>query len=395
MSEGVAAPFLIGTVCMLLLFWQSGQRRYVAMTGLLLALSFACLYQAVQFGAALTVALAVGLFAKENMPSAPQGRWRAIEGLSLLFLVPSMYVGVLWVIANAAIVGNPLYFATSEYSNEGYIASSGQGRIADAVIGDPVGSLEFVTIRTLPFLIPIFAILLVRLIEGRLFRINTATLLGVVAVVPFGLILLQVYEGSSFGWLRYSMYPLFVAAGWGLYEMGISRRRNLAIALVLLGWVITIPASVVAMNDPQLGQNEYQIVRSLWTGDSAKDVGYPLYFDDVKPVATAIDALGPNELVLVDSSNAWTVASTVKPATLKRNFIFTSDARFHDALDDPAANGVAYLLVPSPSVAPSDLLNAEYPQLWAGTQPGFELAEDFSMTGTGWRLYRVLGEQTP
>ena len=395
MSEGVAAPFLIGAVCTLLLFWNSGQRRYVALSGLMLGVSFACLYQSVQFGAALTFALALGLYASENMPSAPQGRLRAVEGLSLLFLVPSMYIGVLWVIANAAIVGNPLYFATSQYSNEGYIASTGQDRIADAVVGDPIASLGFVAIRTLPFLIPIFAILLVRLLEGRLFRINTATLLGVVLVVPFGLILLQLYQGSSFGWLRYFMYPLFVAAGWGLYEMGISRRRNLAIALVMAGWVLTIPASVVVMNDPKLGQNEYQVVRSLWTGESAREVGYPLYFDDVKPVAAAIDALGPSDLVLVDSSNAWTVAATVQPATLKHNLLFTSDARFHDALRDPAANGVCYLLVPNPNVAPSDLLNAEYPQLWAGTQPGFELAEDFSMTGTGWRLYRVMGTTTP
>ncbi len=238
-------------------------------------MSFACLYQAVQFGAAITVALALGLYTMENVPSAPQGRPRAFEGLGLMLLVPSVYVGLLWVIANAAIVGNPLYFATSQYSNEGYIASSGQDRIADAVVGDPVASLAFVALRTLPFLVPIFAILLVRLIEGRLFRINTAALLGVVLVVPFGLILLQLYEGSSFGWLRYFMYPLFVAAGWGLYEMGISRHRNFAIALVMAGWIVTIPASLIAMTDPEQGQNEYQIVRSIWTGESAADVGYP------------------------------------------------------------------------------------------------------------------------
>src|SRR5690606_7550868 len=176
--------------------------------------------------------------------------------------------------------------------------------------------------------IPVFFILLVRLVEGRLVRINTATLLAVALVVPFGLILLQLYQGSSFGWLRYFMYPLFVAAGWGLYEIGISRRRKLTTGLVFAGWILVIPASIVAMADPQMGQNEYQPVRRVWTGESARDVGYPLYFEDVKSVSAAIDALEDDALVMVDSSNAWTVAATVRPETLKRNILFTSDLRF-------------------------------------------------------------------
>ena len=45
-------------------------------------------------------------------------------------------------------------------------------------------------------------------------------------------------HGQSFGWLRYFMYPLFVAAGWGLYEVASSKRRNIATALVLTGWLL-------------------------------------------------------------------------------------------------------------------------------------------------------------
>ncbi len=389
MSEGVAAPFMVGSVCCLMLFWRDGERRYVAASGVLLALAFACLYQAVNFGAVLLVVMVAGLFTKENAPSFPQGRFRATEGLSILFLVPSIYVGVLWVISNFAIMGDPLYFATSEYSNEGYIASTGAGRLSDAVVGDIFATLEFSIIRTAPFFIPVIAILLVRTIEGRLLRLNTLMLTGLSLCVPFGLITLQLYDGTSFGWLRYFMYPLFVAAGWGLYEIGKSKRRSLAIALVFAGWIVAAPASLWAMADPELGQNEYQVVRSIWTGDTAAEVGYPLYFRDVLDVAAAVDRLGDDDLVLVDSSNAWTIAGTVQPETLKQNLVFTSDDRFHDALADPASVGVRYLLVPNPSVAPADLLNAEYPQLWAGNEPGFRLTQAFDQTGVGWRLYRV------
>ena len=70
LSEGVVAPFLIGAVCFLVLFWHSGKRRYVTAAGLALALGFASLYEAVPYGAALFAALAMGLMwsSKENTP---------------------------------------------------------------------------------------------------------------------------------------------------------------------------------------------------------------------------------------------------------------------------------------------------------------------------------------
>lgn len=389
MSEGVAAPFMIGSVCSVLLFWHTGERRYVALGGVALALAFACLYQAVNFGAVLLGALVLGIMSAENVPSAPQGRARAIEGLSILFLVPSVYVAVLWVVANAAIMGDPFYFATSAYSNEGYISATGAGRIADAVRGDLAATLWFSIVRTAPFFLPIIAILAVRLIEGRLWRPNTFSLTALALCVPFGLITLQLYEGSSFGWLRYFMYPLFVAAGWGLYEIARSSRRTLATALVLGGWLAAAPASIVAMNDPELGQNEYLVVRAVWNGEHARDAGYPMYFEDVAPVAAAIDALPAGSLVLADASNAWTVAATVSRGSLKQMLVLTADKRFHPALEDPARRGITYLLVPNPAAAPQDLLNARFPALWAGQEPGFRLKADFPSTGTGWRLYEV------
>jgi hypothetical protein len=44
MSEGVAAPFLIGAVCCLTLFWHSGERLWVAAAGAALALGVASEY---------------------------------------------------------------------------------------------------------------------------------------------------------------------------------------------------------------------------------------------------------------------------------------------------------------------------------------------------------------
>jgi hypothetical protein len=74
MAEGVGAPFLVGAVCFLTLFWRSGQRWWVAAAGVALALAVAAMYEAVPYGAALFAALAAGvLWSSEARPS----RWRA------------------------------------------------------------------------------------------------------------------------------------------------------------------------------------------------------------------------------------------------------------------------------------------------------------------------------
>jgi hypothetical protein len=111
-------PFLIGAVCCLVLFWHTGQRRYIAAGALGLALGFASIYQAVHYGAALFAALVLGiLWNSETEKSAPQGKLRAVEGLGILFLVPSAFVGMVWVLASAAIMGDPFFFVQNQYSN--------------------------------------------------------------------------------------------------------------------------------------------------------------------------------------------------------------------------------------------------------------------------------------
>ena len=51
MPEGVAAPFLVGAVCCLTLFWHSGERVWIAAAGVALALAVASEYPAVPYGA--------------------------------------------------------------------------------------------------------------------------------------------------------------------------------------------------------------------------------------------------------------------------------------------------------------------------------------------------------
>ena len=125
MGEGVGAPFLIGAVCFLTLFWHSGQRWWIAAAGVSLALAVASLYEAVPYGAAVFAAMAAGmLWSSERRPSEPQGRGRAIEGLGLVLLIPPMFVGLLWIGANAVIMSDPLFFLNGAYGYSSYQADA-------------------------------------------------------------------------------------------------------------------------------------------------------------------------------------------------------------------------------------------------------------------------------
>jgi hypothetical protein len=387
LSEGVAAPFLIGAVCCLTLFWHSGLRRYVVVAGVALALGFASLYEAVPFGAALFAALVGGvIWDSEARPSAPQGRWRALEGLGLVLLVPSFFVAALWLLANAVIMRDPLFFAFSPYSNHAQTKDA-EGFVFD-LAGDALGTLAFVCERSAPFLIPIGFVLLVRVLDGRFLRVNTVSALLLSASVPFGLIAPLVYGHASFGWLRFFVYVLFVAAGWGLYEVATSRRPRRAASLVMAGWALAFPATLLAMSNPAVGQEEHVVVKALVRGEGAQEVGHnnPLIY--MRPVARYLEAgpLARGQRVLFDG--AWPLLALARPSHLRTVLIQSSDRRFRAMLKDPRGHRVSYLLVQRPGTT-SDALARARPRLWAGEEPGFRLVKSFSATPEHWRLYET------
>jgi hypothetical protein len=394
MSEGFAAPFLTGAVCFVVLFWHSGKRRYVTAAGLALALGFASLYEAVPYGAALFAALALGLrfgSSEENTPSTPLNI-RSSTALSIgLLLVPSLCVAVLWLGANAVVMDDPLFFATSQYSNAGVTAATGTD-IAHSTGGKVFATLAFTIERTAPFLIPAGSLLLIRALDGRLWRTNTLSLVLLLLSVPFGLIAPLIYLGASYGWLRYFIYPLFVAAGWGLYEVVLSRHPRRASMLVMAGWIVAAPVTLWAMTNPALGVEEHLVARGFVTGRDAEQVGFDTTTGSIEqnsPVARYLNELPDESRVVLDTSSGWSVAIQASPSRLE-NLILSHDFRFRAAVEKPRAYGVSYFLVPKPSGAPNDFIAARRPALWSGGEPGFELVKSFPETPSGWRLYKVV-----
>ena len=395
MAEGVGAPFLVGAVCFLTLFWHSGQRWWIAAAGVALALAFASLYEAVPYGAAVFLALAAGvLWSSEARTSMPQGRLRAVEGLGLLLVIPSLFVGVLWIVANATIMGQPLFFVNGAYGYATYKSEAFTGGSPD-VAGDLAGIATLLGERIWPFLIPLAALLALRAVDRRLARIETVSLLAVGLSVTLGLIAPMAYLGSRMDFLRYEMYPLYAAAGWGLYEIAISRRRRRASVFVLGGWILAVPACLWVMANPRLGTQEYPELKALADGRNALELGYG---DPVVTRARLADYLAdrvvsPERHVLLDAYQGAAVAAQL-PAAKSRFLVMTFDRRFRAALADPVHHNVSYILVPDPATWPQDIVNRTRPRLWAGKEPGFALVKTFEAGSAtrlpeDWRLFAV------
>jgi hypothetical protein len=395
MGEGVAAPFLIGGVCFVTLFWHSGQRWWIAAAGVALGLGVASLYEAVPFVAAVFAALAAGiLWSSEACTSHPLGRARAVESLGLLLLVPSIFVGLLWIGANAVIMHKPLFFLNGAYGYSSYQGGAFTSNSPDAK-GDLAGVVALVVPRVWPFLVPIAALLAVRLVDRRLRRIESVSLVVVGLSVTVGLIAPMAYLGSRMDFLRYYIFPLFGAAGWGLYEIAISTRRRRAIALVLGGWVVAVPACLSVMANPGLGTQEFPELKALVRGRDALQLGYADPVIGRTPIARYLDAhvLRNHRRVLLDAYQGAAVAVQVSPDHAQY-LLMTFDHRFRLAVADPRRAGISYVLLPDPAVWPQDAVNRARPRLWAGREPGFRLVMRFDPASVpqlpeSWRLYAV------
>ena len=170
-------------------------------------------------------------------------------------------------------MGDPLDFMYGSYGYGTFQRSADPAGAVVYVTGDVVGALALVGERVFPFLIPLAFVLLVRLVDGRLWRINTLSVLLLGLSVPLGMVVPLAIVGSPMGFLRYLVYPLFVAAGWGLYEIAISRRRRTAVALILAGWLVAFPAGLWIMSDPRLGPEEHLELEAVADGAQGDGLG--------------------------------------------------------------------------------------------------------------------------
>ncbi|MCL6594273.1 MAG: hypothetical protein K6T31_09880, partial [Alicyclobacillus sp.] len=373
--------------------------------GLGLAFAFLTRYEAVAFGVVLALVAAVDSWrAAGSMLPAPTSRWQRrqfarqrqsfVLASLVILLLPSVYAGLVWIVMNGLIMGDPLYFFHSANSNLAQSSVLVNSREFAALISHPWRVVEFIATRIWVFCLPLLALWLHRWRRHRLWQWDTLSGLLLALSVPalqFNLLL----HGASYGWLRFFFYPLPVAAAWWVHEwtldqhdgsqaaaptrQGHHRRR----AAVRVGWLypVSMLASAVCtwgvMHNPVLAPEEYDTLHQRW--NIAR-------LQTTDAIAAYINQHLPNATVLMDSFSAFNV---IVHCAHPQNLIITSDLDFQQALQHPLAHHVQYILVPDPqdSVFRFDAVNRQYPDLYAKGAPWATLVQSFN----GWRLYAVLG----
>lgn len=378
MSEAMFVFFIVWSMVNLIKWLNEPKVNYLIKMSFALSFAFLTRYESVTFAMALFAAVVIAVVFIHRQQDSPQlgivARLSKAEGTGVVLLSPFVYACLVWIGLNYMIMGNPLYFLNSSYSNVGQSEALLDNQIFSQMIGHPLEVVSFILHKSLWFAILFLFITLIRIYERRILRWDYLILVVLLISIPA----MQYYlllKGNSYGWLRFFMYPLPLAAAWLPYEFSRMKFRRVGIAVCLLGMLVSIGSVGYVMNDPVLASEEHE---ALHQGSQYKS----------QQQKREISAVVRNELeganVLMDSFLAYDVV--LRDSNPKRLFI-TSDYDFKNALKDPVKYKVDYILVPKPEgIAKLDAVNKQYPYLYEAGAYWCTLYKTFK---DDWKIYKV------
>ncbi|ALA44166.1 hypothetical protein ABE82_22985 [Paenibacillus peoriae] len=383
LSDSLYIYFIMMTVIEFALWLKDRMTASLIVSGLALAMAFWTRYEAVPLGVAMAggVVLAI-MFLHRNMGRrelALREKLHKVEATWLLLLLPVVFSGLLWIFFNYLIMGNAFYFLNSEYSNTAQSAELLNDDKFVEIFSNPLVALKFIASKTLWYSVPLFAILFIRLLSGRLFRWGTWIILLLFLSVP-GLQFLLMMKQSSYGWFRYFMYVFPITVAWLPYELSQlqGRWRRAAFGLVSVSLLLTAGLLSYALTRPDIAPDENSFLTR--TGN----VNYVRQESDRK-IAVWLDEHLPKSTIMTDSASAYTM---IVYSQYPKRFLITSDYLFNKALSYPQDSHVDYILVPKiMSGMPLSKINMVYPNLYEKGAPWVQLEREFNGE---WRLYKVL-----
>lgn len=391
MSESIFSFFIIASIVSFTRWTMTNQTSPLVLAGLSLAMGFWTRYEAVALGVGLALCFGFSILSRKR-PSAlilSAGKERrasfdTAESTLIVLLLPSLISGGLWMLFNYLIMGDALYFLHSGYSNLAFAQELADNEQFVAMIGNPLGVLQWVARKSVYFSIPLASILFVRLITKRLLERDTAWLLLLACSIP-AMQFYLLFTGASYGWLRFFVYTLVVAAAWIPYELHRLKYHKAAkpLSVLLIAGMLGSSFVVLDMNNPTFATEEYEAFH-MKGSNSAKDE--QLY----KEIAKTVDELvrpdkNGQQLVLTDSFSAFPIlVSSAYP----KQWVITNDRDFNEKLKRPYEEGVSYILVSKSKGSVYQVIHANYPHLFDEKEPWAELVRDFEGQ---WRLYRIIG----
>lgn len=383
------APFIFFVILSIVSFlnWiDEHQLGNLAVSSFALAIAFWCRYEAVPFGFSIIIGcvIATMLISKNAKPN-DEGRlhynWSRAEGTLAVIVTPLFYSIILWILLNAIIMDNPLNFLNGEYTNTAQIQGHLSNPIYAAMLNNPLKAGIFAFEKVLVFSVPFLSILFLRLINRRIMQWDTLILIGMIVSIPM-LQIIMLMKGTSLGWLRYFLYVLPVSFAWLPYELS-KLKLKWQVIIPLIAMIGNYGILSYAITQPSIAPDENTFLQNSFGHHNQT------YYDQKQDIEIAeyLDENYPSSNILVDSFSAYMV---ILQSKFPKRFYITSDFDFKNAISDPKAYKVSYILVPKPgSASVISAINDAYPNLYYNGSDWSELVKEF---GTRWRLYRVINK---
>lgn len=404
MSEAVFIFFIVLTVTELVQWIGDEKWMHLIWIGMALALAFLTRYEAIPFAAAVFLTLIFYTLKKsrlssqtdtvnqndalsfndkddnsecavENSNNGNRSFWSYFEGTAIVVFMPLAASVILWIVLNWVIMGNPLYFLTSQYSNMAQAAALGADMLA--LKGNVYAALIYILPRLLVFLPLLLIIFIFRYVEKRLLQWDTLLLFVLaISIAAFHYAVLTV--GGSYGWLRFFVYPLPVAMAWLPYEFGGREAQRPAFGkIAAIACCVALAAcsvlTGVALSDASIAKEEHTVYLE---GNAAVAVQ--------KEIAAYINHNCPDSILLMDSYQTWFVILNLDSPD---NVITTCSYTFVDAVAHPQEHNVQYILtIASEGIGTADAINTRYPDLYENGISWCSLIKDFG----GYRLYEII-----
>ncbi|WP_165857961.1 glycosyltransferase family 39 protein [Corynebacterium alimapuense] len=409
MSE---APFLFAMLwaCRRLLRWlETDDVHDLAAAGVALAVAFLARYDALVVSVA--TAIVVGMITWKRRSHITAGLYKGYALVDVLvFLAPVSLAFLVWTISGWLITGDLVSQLSSSYGNEAIIEQLGglEG-------GAEAFSNSLVRILILAPLLPLL------LLVSLMLSIRRGSWEMVLPVVLMGSALaFQVFSattGTTFEFLRFFLVAIGLNAVLLLLcapasatfrarrpgRAAVLSAKQPAVSPGILGVLVAASAASIALTFPVLGSDdwapqEYALQQELSGNrgtslDQIQQQSSELRtFGTERRLADYLDVLNlADGAVLVDSTYGFAV---VVASNNPRQFTIPSDSDFIDRLEEPAEQGVEYILaVPSEGRGAQDPINLRYPTFYAD---GADIAtleliavNDGRPEQPDWRLYRV------